>query len=159
MVTLLGLKYETHFTSMFKLPLDTTPRDRNIIKQMYSFVPHSHAISILLMLLLWIKFVSWDFLDFFLYWVLPSIMSFCVSDQFVCSSCSWTKKKLSDIGCLCIHFDLMVYSISIISLMETKYPGISTLQYKPFGFLIYNMGSFWMPYIRQTWFLFVGLFW
>ena len=114
---------------------------------MYSCVPHSHAIRIILMLLLWTKFVLWVFLDGFLHfqnlgWVLPSIMSFCVSDKFVFSSCSWMEKNLFDIGCLDNPFDLMIYSLNIISLMETKYFRNLTLRYKLFWILICNVGSF-----------------
>ena len=43
---------------IFQFPSDKTPQDRNRVRHMYSFVPHSHAISILLMFSLWLKMSS-----------------------------------------------------------------------------------------------------
>ena len=54
----MGPEYEVHFTPVFKLPPYMTPQDHNRVRHMYLFVPHSHAISILLMLSLWLKMSS-----------------------------------------------------------------------------------------------------
>ena len=62
------------------------------------------------------------------------------------------KKNISDNGYLDDPFDQMIYSLNIISLMETKYLGILTLQYKLLEFLIYNMGrdDFKEPYLFKS---------
>ena len=105
---------------------------------MYSFVPHSHAISILLMFSLWLK-KSYESSFYFenLVQVLPSTISFCVSDSFVFLSCSWTEKNRVDLCCFDSPFVLTIYFFRIISLIEDWI-------FQKIEFSIY---AFWIFYI------------
>ena len=133
---------------------------------MYLFVPHSHAISIFLMLPLSLKIssessliVSFTFEN--LVRVLPSTMSFYVSDNV------FLLIMLTDREEPCSYFlfwqpfwsdDLFLQRH--IFLLKTEYFGKLTFSIQAFWLLWFvAMGLFWLPYTCQTRFLSMGPSW
>ena len=120
-------KSEIHFTSVFWLPSDMTPWDHGRVIQMYSFVPNSHNIHIILMFKeIRLLSLSWLLLSLGKNW----LRFFHPKFPFV-----WVMAcfKLTD-GEEPFWAILLIYFCNTSSWMYIFYFGILILYFKPFGF-------------------------
>ena len=114
----LGAKMWDSFYLCLWLPLDMTPQDHGKVRQMHSFVPHSHAIRILLMLKdICLSSLPWLFL---LLWEIElgsSIHDVLLCEYWIVSNHRWRRTFLINPFILLIYF-FNISSWCIFSVLE-----------------------------------------